>query len=104
MVPVYLYKCMVWSDGEEHPDEDHNEAYDFEYIILEKNVNGTYILSIPQAILLESHSSELEENEIVREISKKEVFKVLSNYRTCKHQSVVTRFAEQLKKIGSDDG
>ena len=100
MIPVYLYKCMEWSDGEEHPEEDHNSYYDFEYIILKKNQINLYLLSIPEGIVLcSSHPSEFETNEIIREITEKEVLKLLNRYRPCKYNSIVQEFKELIKPI-----
>lgn len=100
MIPVYLYKCMVWSDGEDHPEEDHNSYYDFEYIILKKEPWNIYLLTIPEANVLCSHNpNELEDNEIIRVITLEDVLTLLKKYRPCKYSSMVEEFKKSIKPI-----
>lgn len=42
-LPIFLSKCEVWSDGEEH--DDHNSSYDFKYFYILKNTDRVIIYS-----------------------------------------------------------
>jgi len=82
MIPVYLSECTTWSDGEEHPEEDHNSYYDFEYFILEKTDFHVTFITVPYGIVMRTHVMEMQNDKIVRYISVAEAIDILILFMT----------------------
>jgi hypothetical protein len=76
MIPLFRYECQTWSDGEEHPDEDHNAAYDFNYFVLERDGLTLYCCSTEIVFLFELSESEAQHHAIVDHCS----FQTLERY------------------------
>lgn len=80
--PVYRYECHTWSDGEEHDPADHNSAYDFDYIWIQKEEPFRYIFALPHGILMKK-TEPLDDHKIVRHATWDEVQPLLDKEIYC---------------------
>lgn len=99
MIPVYLSECTTWSDGEDHPEEDHNSYYDFEYFILEKTDVHVTFITVPYGIVMRTHIMEMQNDRLVRHIPIVEAIDVLKlfmkyHYRYMAYRTTTYREAE----------
>lgn len=93
MIKVYQYECNTWSDGEDHDEDEHNSYYDFEYLVVEEKENITFIITIPYCIMMQASSSELQTNNVVREISTVQALSYLQAYLNRPYDSKYTSIA-----------
>lgn len=92
MIPVYLSECTTWSDGEDHPEEDHNSYYDFEYFILEKTDVHVTFITVPYGIVMRTHIMEMQNDRLVRHIPIAEAINVLQLFMKYHHRYMAHRF------------
>lgn len=101
MIPVYQYRCTTWSDGEEHPEEDHNAYYDFQYLLL---APGAVVATYPEGIVMRARPGELEDV-VALSIRADEAIAFLTSciIRSFEYRDVVARAIADLKR-GAFDG
>lgn len=74
-LPVYRYKCEVWSDEEEHPTK-YNKQYDFDYVYIQKEEPFVYICTLPHGFI--QHATEdMTGHKVVGEIQWDDIQKIL---------------------------